>query len=134
MKWRAEHVLREIQERNPPAVISVGVATGDPQVGPAALTHAIGKNRGRARHAGGLPLRLRVEIRRDPDGDVTVLWDQGRPQTGRLPGPVERISLSFSKGAAGPPGAVRLDNLLLRRHVDEDRRPTTTLEVEEARP
>jgi hypothetical protein len=135
VKWRAVHALREIQERNPPSVISAGIVTGDPQVGPAALSWAIGKNRGRARlSGGGLPLRLHVEIRRDPDGEATVLWDAGKPQTGRLPGPVERISLGFSRGAAGAPGTVRLDNLFLRRHVDEDGRPTTTLEVEEGRP
>lgn len=135
VKWRAAHALREIQERNPPSVISAGIVTGDPQTGPAALAWAIGKNRGRARlPGGGLPLRMRVEIRRDPDGEAAILWDAGQPQTGRVPGPVERISLALSRGAAGARGTVRIDNLSLRRRVEEDGSPTTTLEVEEGRP
>jgi len=134
VKWRAEHVLREIRERFPPSTISAGVAVGDPQVGPVALTHAIGKNRGRTRHPGGWPLRLHVEVRRAPDGGVTVLWNQGKPQTGHLPGPLRQVSLGFYRAAGGPPSTVRIDNILLRRHVDEDQRPTYSLEVEETRP
>ncbi len=134
VKWRAEHALREIGERSPSPAIAAGVVVGDPRLGPVALTHAIGKNRGLARHGGGWPLRLHVTLQRDPDGDVTVLWNVGKPQTGHLPGEVDRISLDFHKGAPGLPGTVRVDNILLRRHGGEDRRPVHAIEIEETAP
>jgi len=134
VKWRAEHILREIRERSPSPTISVGVVVGDPQVGPVALTHAIGKNRGKTRIAAGWPLRLRLAVQRDPDGGVTVRWNQGKPQTGHLAGAVQQVSLNVYRGAPGPLGTLRIDNVLLRRHVDEDLRPTHTIEIEETRP
>ncbi|HLF92858.1 MAG TPA: hypothetical protein VJB14_05325, partial [Planctomycetota bacterium] len=75
-----------------------------------------------------------VTVLRDPDGDVTVLWNNGKPQTGHLPGDVREVSFSVWKGSAAPLGTIRIDNILLKRHVDDDARPTHTLEVEEKRP
>ncbi len=134
VRWRAEHLLRVIREHAPSPTITAGVALGDAAVGPAALVHAIGKSRGRSRYAGGWPAKLQVSVLRDPDGEVTVLWNNGRPQTGHLPGEVGRVSFAIWKGVAGAPGTVRVDNLVLRRHVDDDLRPTHTVEVEENRP
>lgn len=133
VKWRAEHVLKEIRERAGAPTIRAGVYVGDAGVGPVALAHAIGKNRGKLRHGAAWPVRLRVTVLRDQDHDVTLLWNNGRPQTGHLPGEVEQISFTVYRGGADL-GTVRVDNLALRRHVDEDSRPTHTLEVEETRP
>ncbi len=133
VKWRAEHILKEIRTLSPSPTISAGVMGGDASVGPIALTTSIGKTRGKARWAGGWPVRLKVTVLRDPDGDVTVLWNNGKPQTGHLPGDVREISFSVWKGSAAPLGTIRIDNIILKRHVDDDARPTHTLEVEEKR-
>jgi hypothetical protein len=134
VKWRAEHILKQIRENSPLPVISAGVMGADATVGPVALTSVIGKNRGKVRYGGGWPAKLKVTVLRDPDGDVTILWNNGKPQTGHLPGDVREISFSLWKGSAGPLGTIKIDNIVLKRHVDDDSRPTHTLEVEEKRP
>src|SRR5207244_3901295 len=111
VKWRAEHVLKEIREHSPTPTISAGVMGADASVGPVALTSVIGKNRGKSRYAGGWPAKLKVTVLRDPDGDVTILWNNGKPQTGHLPGDVREISFSVWKGSAGPLGTIRIDNI-----------------------
>lgn len=131
VKWRAEHVLKEIRERSPAPVISAGVLIGDARVGPVAMSYGIGKSRGKLRTGGVWPLRMHVKVLRDQDDDVTVLWNQVRPQTGHLPGEVERIAFTFHR--ATELGAIRIDNVRLSRYVDEDSRPTHTLEIEESR-
>lgn len=133
VKWRAEHILKEIRNNAPSPTISAGLVGGDAQVGPIALTSAIGKTRAKTRYAGGWPARLKVTVLRDPDGDVTILWNNGKPQTGHLPGDVREISFSIWKGSAAPLGRIRIDNIVLKRHVDDDSRPTHTLEIEEMR-
>lgn len=134
VKWRAEHILKQIRLLSPTPTISAGVMGGDLQVGPVALTSVIGKSRASLRYVGGWPARFKVTVLRDPDGDVTVLWNNGKPQTGRLPGDVRELSFSVWKGSAAPLGTIRVDNVLLKRHVDDDSKPTYTLEVEEKRP
>ncbi len=134
VRWRADHILREIRENAPSPVITAGIVTNDPQVGPIALASAVGRTRLKHRYGAGWPVRLSVTVTRDPDGEVEILWNNGRPQTGRLPGEVREISFALYKAAAAPLGTVRLDNIVLRRHVDDDAKPTTTLEVEETRP
>ena len=106
---------------------------GDTTVGPVALTAAIGKTRGRVRYGGSWPARLHLTVVRDPDGDVQILWPTGQ-QRGHLPGEVREISFSAWKGSAGPLGGVRVKNIVLKRHVDDDEKPTTSLEIEEKRP
>jgi hypothetical protein len=134
VKWRAEHALREIRASSTWAGLTAGVVVGDSQVGPIALRSRIAGKTFTARHGGGWPLRLRISVLRDPDGHVTVLWNNGQAQSGELRGEVERITFCVYKGGAAPLGTLRLQNLLLRRHVDDESRPTHTLDVEESRP
>jgi hypothetical protein len=134
VKWRAEHLLKEIRENAPSPTVSAGLLFGDPKVGPVAFSSRIGKPRYLQRAAPRSPLRTTVTIARDADGEVTLLWDGGRPQTGRLEGPVESLSLALWQASAGPGVAVSIDALTVRRRVDDDSRPTHVLEVEEARP
>lgn len=132
VKWRALHILKQIRENAPSPVISAGVMVGDPQAWPVALTHAIGKERGKLRGPGERPARVLVTLQRDPDGDVTLLWNGGRSQAGRLPGKVRQIGWTLFH--SGPAAVFRVDNLLIGRHVDDDSRPTHTIDVEETRP
>jgi hypothetical protein len=134
VKWRAEHVLRQIREHSPAAAITAAVLSGNPSVGPIALSTRIGGRSAKVPFGGGWPVRLRVTVLRDQDGEVTVLWNNGKPQTGSLKGPVERISFTLYKGSAAPLGTIRVDSLVVKRHVDDDSRPTHTLELEETRP
>ena len=102
---------------------------------PVALLSTIHQSEGKARPGSReWPVRLRVVVQRDQDGDVTLLWNDGKPQTGRLSGEIERISFTLHKGVAGAMGTIRVDNVSIRRFVDDDSRPTTTLDVEESRP
>ncbi len=133
VKWRAEHILKEIRERSPSPTISAGVMAGDTKVGPVALTSTIGKTRGKVRYGGGWPARLTITVLREPDGDVQVLWNSGQ-QKGHLEGDVREISFSVWKGSAAPLGTIRVRNVVLKRHVDDDLKPTYTLQVEEKRP
>jgi len=134
VKWRADHILREIRDRSPSSAITAAVLSGNSGVGPIALVSTIRGKVAKVPHGGGWPARLRVALLRDQDGEVTVLWNNGKPQTGHLPGAVERISFTLYKGSAAPLGAIRVDNLVVRRHVDDESRPTHTVELEETRP
>jgi hypothetical protein len=134
VKWRAEHALREIRTSSTSSGLSAGVVVGDPQVGPIALRSRIAGKSFTAKYGGGWPLRLRTSVLRDSDGHVTVHWNNGLAQSGVLRGEVERITFSVYKSGAAPLGTLRLQNLLLRRHVDDESRPTHTLDVEENRP
>jgi hypothetical protein len=133
VKWRSEHILKEIREHSPSPTISAGLMAGDTKVGPVALTSTIGKTRGRVRYGGSWPAHLRMTVLRDPDGDVAVLWNSGQ-QKGHLPGEVREIAFTVWKGSAAPLGVIRVRNVVLKRHVDDDLKPTYTLEVEEKRP
>jgi hypothetical protein len=133
VKWRAEHILKEIREHSPSPTISAGLMAGDTKVGPVALTSTIGKTRGRVRYGGSWPARIRITVLRDPDGEVAVLWNTGQ-QKGHLPGDVREIAFSIWKGSAAPLGLIRVRNVVLKRHVDDDLKPTYTLEIEEKRP
>ena len=129
VRWRSEHALREIRERTAPPTISAGLAASGPQA--LALTAAIGKYRPVQGWRGPLPARIRVRIARDPEGDVRITWNGGQAQTQALEGTVEQISITAWK--TGPWSAVRIDNVEIRRHLDDESRPTHTLDVEESR-
>lgn len=131
VKWRAEHILKEIRDHSPSPTISAGFLVGDAQVGPVAFSHVIGKNRGKIRAGSNWPVKLHLTIQRDQDGDVDILWNNGKPQRGHLPGEVRQISFSLFKGVSAAPGTIRIDNILLRRHVGDEARPTYLLEIED---
>jgi hypothetical protein len=134
IKWRAEHVLREIREHSPSPTIVAGVMGADPTVGPVALLSRVGGSRTRSRYATSWPVRLRVTILRDSDGEITLLWNNGKPQTGHLEGDLREISFGIWKGSAAPLGRIRLTHVILARHVDDQARPTHTVQFEEKRP
>jgi hypothetical protein len=126
VRWRSEHALREIRERTAPPTIAAGIAA------PLALTAVIGKYRPTQAWRGPAPERIRVRLARDPEGDVRITWDGGHRQTGHLEGEVEQIAILVHK--AGSTALCRIDNVELRRSLDDESRPTHTLEVEETRP
>lgn len=101
---------------------------------PVALTSVIGKNRARSPHRGGWPVKTRITVQRDADGDVKVLWNGRLPQSGPLPGEIRQVALSIHKGGAVPLGTIRVDNIVVRRFVDDDSRPASTVDLEETRP
>ncbi|GEM_PF-6843080 len=131
VKWRAEHVLKELRESASWPVVFAGIRLGDPELRPSALVWRIGKTFQRQRFAGSTRITLTIE--RDPDGEVTVLWNGGRRSTGELKGQVKSLALYVRKGTANKLGEIRVDNILLRRCVDRDSQPTFTLETEETR-
>ncbi len=135
VKWRAEHIVKEMREKGASATIAAGVSTTPSDLrGQAAILSQVGASRTRASLPGGWPLRIRLTILRDPEGDVLLLWNDGNPKKGVLKGEVAQIGLSVWKTTNAPLGKVRIDNVTLRRHVHDDHKPTHVLEVEEARP
>lgn len=132
VKWRAAHVIKMIQEHSPAPVISAGVTGGEPGA-PAWLTSVIGKNRARMRTA-GWPVKAHIVVQRDPDGEIKVMWNGRYPQSGIMPGAIQQVAFAFHKAGAVPLGTIRINNLIVRRSVDEDSRPTSTIDLEETRP
>jgi hypothetical protein len=133
VKWRASHVLKMIQEKFPAPTFSAGVAAGQAGI-TAVLTSVIGGNRTRTRYTGGWPLRTRIILQRDPDGEIKVLWNGRYPQSGQMSGPIRDVAFTLHKTGGAALGTIRIDNILVRRFVDEEARPTNTIDVEETRP
>jgi hypothetical protein len=133
VKWRAEHILKEIRDASPWPMVMAGIRVGDPEVSPVAMSWRIGRSYNRQRLGPLGPVRLTLTVARDQDGFVTVLWNGGRPSSGELKGEVDKIAFYLYKGTTGKPGVIRLDNITVRRFIDDDSKPTSTIEVEEAR-
>ncbi len=133
VKWRADHILREIRERSPAPVISAGVSPGEGAAG-AMLSSMIGKSRARTPHRTGWPVRTRITIQREPEGDVTVLWNGRAPQSGHLEGAIAQVAFTASRAGGSPLGTIRIDNIVVRRYVDEESRPTSEIGLEEPAP
>lgn len=133
VKWRAAHILKQIADRHPAPLISAGVVGGDARIA-VALSSVIGKNRSSVRHRTGWPVKTRITLQRDADGDVKVQWDGRSPQSGQMPGEIREVGFSIHKGSAAPLGRIRIDNILVRRFVEDDARPTSMIDVEETRP
>jgi hypothetical protein len=133
VKWRAAHVLKEIAQRSPAPLISVGVQGGDPRM-PVKLASVIGKNGSAFNHKTGWPVKLSIVLQRDPEGDAKVLWNGRFPQSGPMPGEVQQVGFSITKGGAAALGTIKIDNVLVRRFIDEDSRPTSVIDLEETRP
>jgi len=133
VKWRATHVLKQIAERSPAPLISAGVVGGDSRL-PVALNSVIGKNRSSLKYKSGWPVKTRVTLERDGDGDVKVQWDGRSPQSGQMPGEIREVGFSIFKGTTSPLGTIRIDNIMVRRSIEDDSRPTTMIDVEETRP
>ena len=133
IKWRATHVLKQIGDRFPAPLISAGVSGGDARL-PVALSSVIGKNRATLKVKSGWPVKTRVTLQRDGDGDVKVQWDGRSPQSGQMPGEIREVGFSIYKLSASPLGTIRIDNIVVRRHVEDDSRPTSMIDIEETRP
>jgi hypothetical protein len=133
VKWRADHILKELRDRAPAPRLSAGIRSGDP-VMPIAFSSVIGGNRNRFAHRGGWPVKTRITIQRDPDGEVRMLWNGRLPQSGRMTGEIQQVALSVHKAGGAPLGALRIDNIIVRRFVDDDLRPASTIDLEEKRP
>jgi hypothetical protein len=133
VKWRAGHILKEIGERSPAPLISAGVVGGDPKM-PVKLTSVIGKNKSGMNHKTGWPVKTTIVLQRDPDGDVKILWNGRFPQSGQMPGQFQQVAFSIFKGTPNPLGTIKIDNILVRRFVEEESRPTSMIDVEERKP
>ena len=79
-------------------------------------------------------MKARITIQRDPDGEIKLLWNGRLPQSGRLPGEIQQVALSIHKAGGVPIGTIRVDNIMVRRFIDDDSRPASTVDVEETRP
>jgi hypothetical protein len=132
VKWRASHVLKMIQDKHP-TTFSAGVAAGQAGI-TAMLTSVIGANRTQRRHTGGWPVRTRIVLQRDPEGEIKVLWNGRYPQSGLMTGAIRDVAFTVHKAGGAALGTIKIDNILLRRFVDEDSRPTSTIDLEEIRP
>ncbi|HVR83641.1 MAG TPA: hypothetical protein VMU54_04970 [Planctomycetota bacterium] len=133
IKWRSAHILKQIAERTPAPLISAGIVGGDARM-PVALNSVIGKNRSSLKYKSGWPVKTRVTLDRDGDGDVKVQWDGRSPQSGQMPGEIREVGFSIFKGTTSPLGTIRISNIVVRRSVEDDSRPTTLIDVEETRP
>jgi hypothetical protein len=133
VKWRAGHILREIGERSPAPLVSAGVVGGDPKM-PVKLASVIGKNKSGLNHKTGWPVKTTIVLQRDPEGDVKILWNGRFPQSGQMPGPIQQVAFSIFKGTPNALGTIKIDNILVRRFVEEDSRPTSMIDVEERKP
>jgi hypothetical protein len=133
VKWRASHILRMIQENFPAPTISAGVAGGLAGV-TAWFTSAIGKNRARIKQTGGWPVKTRIKMQRDADGEVKVLWNDRYPQSGQMSGPVREVAFTVHKNGGAALGTIKVDNIVVRRFVDAESRPTTLIDIEKPRP
>jgi hypothetical protein len=133
VKWRASHILRMIQENFPAPTISAGASGGQAGV-TAWYTSVIGKNRARIKQTGGWPVKVRIVTQRDPDGEVKVLWNGRYPQSGQMPGALREVAFTIHKASGAALGTIKVDNILVRRFVDEESRPTSLIDVEQTRP
>src|SRR5579859_2277824 len=97
IQWRSSHILRQIAERVPAPLVSAGVVGGDARL-PVALTSVIGKSRSSLKYKAGWPVRTRVTMERDGDGDVKIQWDGRSPQSGQMPGEIREVGFSIFKG------------------------------------
>jgi hypothetical protein len=79
-------------------------------------------------------VKLSIVLQRDADGDAKVLWNGRFPQSGPMPGEVQQVGFSIHKGGAAALGTIKIDNILVRRFIDEDSRPTSVIDLEETRP
>jgi hypothetical protein len=99
-----------------------------------ALASVIGKNRSALKSRTGWPVKTRILLSRDADGDVKVQWDGRFPQSGQMPGEIREVGFSIFKGTASPLGTLRIGTIIVRRSIDDDARPTSVIDVEETRP
>jgi len=71
----------------------------------------------------------------DADGDVKVLYGGRNPQSGVLKGETQQVAFSVHKGGgAAVLGTIRVRNIVVRRFVEEESRPTSMIDLEETRP
>ncbi len=128
VRWRAGHALREIQSGGSWPGIMAGFEIDHAEIGPVAFTWRIGRTTNRMRHVPRGPIRVHLELRRDQDGYVTISWNGRKPTLPvEMKGEVEGIHLYGFQSVPGS-AALSVDNILLRRYLDEDARPTVTIQ------
>lgn len=133
IKWRSLHILARIADKNPPPLIRGGVTGADPKM-PVALTSDIGANHAGLKVKSGWPVKTRVSLQRDADGGVKIEWDGRSPQSGQMAGEIREAGFSISKATSSPLGTIKISNIIVRRYIDSDSRPTSLINVEETRP
>jgi len=133
VKWRAGHILRQIAEKSPPPLLAAGVIGGGRGF-EVALSSIIGMNQFYTRYRTGWPVKTRVTLQRDPDGDVKAQWDGRSLQSGKLAGEIRQVGFTIYKKSAAPLGTIRIDNVRVSRSVGDDERPTSMIDLEQTRP
>ncbi len=134
VKWRAVIVLRRIREAAPAPTIRAGVLLGDRRIGPLALVHTIGRSVGKVSRRIERPVKFHIQVVRDSGGNVTLTWNRRDLQRGSLPGKIRRISFTCRGPSPSPKTSVRIDNIRLGGNVDDEKRPTYSIQIEETRP
>ncbi len=129
---RAEQCLAEIDRSSPPPRLVAGVRVGE---SPRAATRFLRSTRTSVAHPASLelPAKLRVEVRRDADGAVTVLWNGLKPDAGTMRGPVKEVAIALWKSNDAPAGRIAIDGARLRRKVDDFYEPAVTAGEESRR-
>jgi len=119
VRRRASLALSQINTAEPPPSIAAGVKSGDGRT--AALTRFVrmGTSRGELREGLDPSAPFQILIARDEEGTVNVWWSKSKGERGRVQGEVEEISLAFWAPAGGSIKKLSLDNVRLRRFVDE---------------
>ncbi len=133
VKWRAAHILRQIAEKFPAPLLAAGIAAGGKGF-EVAISSIIGMNQYFGRARTGWPVKVQLTLQRDPEGDVKVQWDGRLLQSGKLTGDIRQVGFTIFKKSAAPLGTIRIDNIRVRRSVGDDERPTSMIDVEQARP
>lgn len=129
IRRRASLALSQINAADPPPSIAAGVKSGDGRS--AALTRFVrmGTSRGELKDGLDPATPFQILIARDEEGTVNVWWSKSKSERGRVQGEVEEISLAFWAPTGGSIKRLAIDNVRLRRFVDEF--PRAEIGVEE---
>lgn len=134
VKWRTAHILKMIQDKAPAPLISAGFQAGD-RSAPVSMRTVIGGNRSMVPSRAGFPVKTTITVQCDGDGDVKVLYGGRNPQSGMLKGDVQQVAFWIHKGGGATVlGTLKIDNIVVRRYVEDESRPTSMIDLEETRP
>ncbi|MDP6959340.1 MAG: hypothetical protein QF645_11080, partial [Planctomycetota bacterium] len=104
-----------------------GFELDHPEIKPIALTWRIGPTANRMRYSKNGSVRLHLEIKRDQNGYVTISWNGAKQSLPvKMEGEVEGMYL-YGMQDKPESSILTIDNLILRRFLDEEARPTVTL-------
>lgn len=127
----AEQAILAIESAHPPAVIQTYVRHGDGMAAADTGVLRIGGKVAEREGAFSRPGTAALSVTREAAGDSTVFWNSSVAGTGSVPGRPREIALAFWRTGEWAAGSVSVDNVVLRRHLDEFWMPTVTLDAAE---